>query len=863
MWRRRRREEQDIADELRAHLDIEIAQLMAQGATREQAGLEARRKFGSPALVMEVSLDARPFTWLDRLWQDLRYAAGILRRSPGFTAAVVLSLGLGIGASTAVFSIADTVYLRPLPYPDSQQLAWVAIHFPYMSMELTPSPDYVAWRRDNRAFQQLAAARVNGANVMVLGGSDPIEIHVAGVSANFLAAFGIAPALGRDFSPDEELPAGPRSVLLTDRFWRQRYGSRRDAIGRTAVLDGEGYTIAGVLPARFVFPMDVKVDALTTLRISPAASHRDRNMAALAVYGRVKPGVPLAQARAEVATLLQTSGADFPAMFRAGTKPVVETLQYHRVGNPGLVLRILIGAVACLLLIACANVANLLLARWSARSRELAVRAAIGATRGRLARQLFTETALLTALGCAVGMLLVAAALRGFVHFSAGELPRLDEVAVDGRVLGIALAVSVLTSIIFSGLPLLRAGRVDIQTVLQQTGRRGVTGGHRLLRRAFVAAEVGLSVILLSGAALLLQSLWHLQRDRLGFLPEHAIAITIPMGRARMPAAERAALEDEVLANIQRVPETQAAAATQCTPLTTGLGTGTFSRADRPRPPILHGYDIALCSIGPDYFRAAGGRVVEGRTFAADDYLHPGTLALLNEAAVRAYFPGESPLGKQIGGDAHGGWKTVVGVVADSRNHGLGEPPFPQMFLNSVPPDLMFLVRSVADERMLESEIRGSLGARHAGVLVTMQSLDDAIGEATASPRFNGVLLTSFAAVALLMAVVGVYGVLAFSVSERTQEIGIRMALGAPPLSVLVQIIREGMLLAGVGIAAGVSAAMLLTGFLKSMLYGVTPRDPVTMVLVVIGLGAAAALASALPARRASSVDPMAALRCE
>jgi len=862
MFRRRRQEENDIAEELRAHLEIEIAQLMAAGATREQAELEARRKFGSPALVMEVSLDARRFVWLERLWQDVRYAAGILRRSPGFTAAVAFSLALGIGASTAVFSIADTVYLRPLPYSHPEQLAFVGIHFPYMAAEIMPSPDYVAWRRDDQSFQQMAATQ--GAYTMLLSGGDPMEVHVARVSANFLSTFAIAPALGRDFLPSDELPDGALEVLLTDRFWREHFQGRRDIAGRPMILDGQGYTVAGILPARFVFPMDVKVDALTTLHISPNASHRDRTMAALSVYGRLKPGVSLARAQANVETLLRTTSADFPRMFRTGTRPVVQSLQRHRVGNPGLVIRLLIGAVACLLLIACANVANLLLSRWSARSRELAVRAAIGATRGRLVRQLFTETALVTSLGCLLGLVLVAAALRAFVHFSAGELPRLAEVALDGRVLALALAVSVLTSIVFSALPVLRAGRMDIQTVLQQAGRRSVTGGHRMLRRGLVAVEVALSVILLSGAGLLLQSLWRLQRDHLGFLPEHAITITIPAGRVSISATERAALANEILEAVRQIPGTEAGAVTQCTPLYSEAGTRVFARSDRPRYGI--GDNIAICGVGPDYFRAAGTRLIEGRAPAPEDYLHPGTVAVLNEAAVRTYFPGENPLGKQILDPEN--WKTVIGVVADTRNHGLGQPAFPQVFVNDTSPGsgpfgLMFLARTVADEAALASEVRGELRAHHPGTLAKIESLDQVISEATASPRFNSLLLASFAAVALLMAVVGVYGVLAFSVTERTREIGIRMALGASPGSVLASVLREGMLLTAIGSAAGFGAAMLLTKFLKSLLYGVAPRDPATMAFAIAVLCVTALTASALPARRAASVDPLEALRCE
>jgi putative ABC transport system permease protein len=867
MWRRRY--EADLQEEFRAHLEIEIAQLMESGLTRERAETEARRRFGNQALIGEVTRATRRLHRLERVWQDVRYAARVLGRSPGFTAATVLSLALGIGASTAVFSIADTVYLRPLPYSHPEQLVWVGIRFPSLAIpwDVVLSPDYVAWRRDNRVFLQLAATQANGSNIMLRGGPEPIEVHVARVSYNFLSTFAIAPALGRDFLPQEELPGGSKAVLLTGRFWRDEYGSRREAVGSTISLDGQTYTIAGVLPASFVFPMDVKVDLLTTLPVSPA-THHDRSMATWAVFGRLKPGVTLAQAKTDVERLFAASQADAPNLFRSDNRRVVQPLQQHRTGDSRMLLLVLMGAVACLLLIACANVANLLLARWSARSRELAVRAAIGATRGRLVRQLFTETALLTAGGWLAGVALVAAALRAFVHFAAGELPRLEEVTVDGRVLGIATAVSALTALVFSGLPVLRAGRIDIQTVLQQAGRRGLAGGHRLLRRGLVAAEVALSVVLLSGAALMLQTLWHMQNDHLGFQPEHSVTVSIPLRTLKLPTAAQETLAADLLSYLQRIPGTQAAAIAQCTPLTGGPTLGTFSRSDRPLPEPFHrGDNITICGAGPGYFQAAGMRLTEGRAFTPDDFHRPGTAALINEAAAKTYFPGENPLGRQIGGQL-GQWKTVVGVVADSKNHGLNQPAIPEMFVNDIAPrsaasDLQFLVRTLAEPRGMAANLHAELRAHHPGLFSKVQSLDEAIGKMTAGPRFNSLLLSSFAAIAFLMAVVGIYGVLAFLVTERTQEIGIRMALGASQPSVVAWVVREGALLAAAGSIAGTGGAWLLTRYLKTLLYGIGERDPATFALVVVGLGLAAVAASLLPARRAAAVDPMTALRQE
>ncbi|SPE33639.1 conserved membrane hypothetical protein [Candidatus Sulfopaludibacter sp. SbA3] len=868
MWRRFFRKpvpDADLEEELQAHLAIETKQLMDRGVPREQAELEARRLFGSRALVLEVTREVRGPRAFARFGQDIRYAARVLRRAPAFTFAAVLSLALGIGATTAVFSIADTIFLRPLPYKDSAQLHFLAIRFPNIGTEFLPSPDYVAWRRDTRAFQQIAAQAYFNP-IMVLSGSNPAEVHVTRVSANFLDTFGVTPAAGRSFRPEEELPTSPAVVLLMDQFWRNHFHARRDILGSAMILDGQPYTIAGILPPSFVYPVDAPVDVLTTLRISPSASHRDRTMSTFTIFGRLKRGVTPVQARTDVDALFAASKADFPQMFRNNTT-VVQPLREHRAGNIRTLLYILMGAAACLLAIACANVAGLLLARWSARARELAVRAAIGAGRGRLARQLFTEIALLIAAGTAAGMVLVAAALRGFVYYAAGALPRLSEITTDFRVFGIALLFSLATALLFGGLPALRAGHIDLQSVLQRAGRGGASGGHRLMRRALVAVEVALSVVLLSGAALLFETLWHMQNDHLGFRPEHVLTVTIPLRGAGADQPTRDAVAAQVLADLRRIPGTEAAALSQCSPVTAGVGTRTFSRSDRPAPPAYHTAElIGICGAGSDYLKAAGIRLVKGRFFTDDDFQHPGTLVVLNEAAARAYFPGEDPLGKQVLGSGNT-WKTVVGVAADTKNQGLNHPALPQALLNEPAPDgsldLTFLVRTLAGEGVVGRALRDELRADHPGLFSKVVTLDQTMGQMTATPRFNTVLLSTFAAVAFLMAIVGVYGVLAFSVTQRRAEIGIRMALGASPRAVAALVMKEGAVLVMVGALAGVGGALFLTRYVSTLLYGVTANDPATYAVVIVGLAFAALAASFLPARRAAVLDPVVTLRHE
>jgi putative ABC transport system permease protein len=629
-------------------------------------------------------------------------------------------------------------------------------------------------------------------------------------------------------------------------------------------MDGVDYTVAGVLPASFVMPMPVPTDILTTLPVSPTATHFDREMAAWTVFARLKRGVTAAQAFANLETLFAASKADAPKMFKNDTFPMIQPLQERMAGNAKTLVMVLAGAVGCLLLIACANVANLLLARWSARSRELAMRAAIGAGRSRLVRQLVTETALLCAAGCALGLVLVAAGLRGFVYLAGNALPRLNEVTVDGRVLGIALAVSVVTMLLFGVLPALRAGSVDIQTVLQHASRPGLSGEHRAARRTLVTVEVALSVMLLAGAALLLETLWRMRHDGLGFTPEHVTSISIPLANEKLD--QRAALTGELLAEIKRLPGVVAASWSECTPLTGGHSGTMFSRSDRPVPNSWdRGTLVPVGTAGPGYFEAAGVRLIRGRTFTETDYDHPRTLAIVNEALARRYFPGEDPVGRLIDGRRNGGWKTVIGVVADTKNQGLNQPPAPQMYFNDYAlyqnAAMEFVVRHVGSERMFSEGVRASLHAMDAGLLAKFETLDEAIERMSAASRFNGVLVGSFAAVAFLMAVIGVYGVLAFAVAQRTQEIGIRVALGAGPRRVQVMVLREGAVLVGMGVAVGLGGAVVAARSLKTLLYGVTATDVTTYAVVVAVIGVAAMVAAWVPARRASRVDPVVALR--
>ena len=473
-----------------------------------------------------------------------------------------------------------------------------------------------------------------------------------------------------------------------------------------------------------------------------------------------------------------------------------------------------------------------------------------------MARQLFAEILLLVALAGTMAMGLAALALREFVHLAGGELPRLNEAGVDFRVFGVALAVCLGTALLFGGLPLLRAGRADLLAVLQQSGRGASAGGGQWLRRAPIGAEVALSVVLLSGAALLMETLWHMRNDHLGFLPEHLMTVEVPVRGPRPDKSVREAMAADVDGYLRRTPGVQAVSRTECTPLTGGSGFGTFSRSDRPMPEAFHpGDGILLCSADREYAKAAGARMVAGRFFGEKDAAHPESVAVLNEAAARTYFPGENALGARIMGQ-RGYWHTVVGVIADTKNQGLNEAVTPQVFfadvLASDVPDLRFLVRTLAGADDVAAPLRTAMRREHPGAFVKVRSLDDAIGEMSAAPRFHTALISGFAGIALLMALVGVYGVLAFSVAQRRLEIGIRMALGARPRAVVAQVMREAVSLVTAGAAVGVAVSLALGRYLAALLYGVKAGDSWTYAVVIAALALAAGAASFAPARRAA-----------
>ena len=844
-----------------------------------------RRGSGFPALA-RGALIARALGALpDALWfrrrygadsmlsQDLRYALRTLIRWPGFTAVVILTLALGIGANAAIFSVVNAVLLRPLPFADPQRLVFVfGTPTDGDSAKVGASssyPDYVDIRDRARSFSQLAAVSVS--QTTVTGKSfEPAIVSGSPITANAFATLGVAPALGRGFLAEEDRPGAPAVVIVSDAFWRQRLAANPNVIGSSVSVNGRPATVVGVMAPRFRFPGATDV----WYPVAAPNDPRTRGQHSFAIFGRLAPNATVASATREVGGIARQLEIDYPAI-NAKRGARVEGMAEAIVGDVRPALLVLLGSVGLVLLIVCVNVANLFLARAAARAREVAVRTALGAGRSRLARQFLTESFVVTAIGGALGLIVAHYASEALVARAPRTIPRAEEIGIDGNVLLFLLILSAITAIVFGVLPALQMSRAMPIAALKEGGR-GARGGlaRRGLRQMLVVSQVALAVVLVVGAGLLVKSFWKMQQVAPGFVPDRMLVVQIQLPQSRYAGYAEADRVRAFYADLQgrlvARPEVQSVAIAMQHPLSPGW-TSSFVIDGRQQPPAGQEPESSIRPVSPGYFRAVGARLLQGREIQESDGVGAPGVVVINEAFARLHFPNENPIGRRI--NRASWWRgmpsqfEIVGVVADERFNGPRAPADPATYFSMAQftfNDNWVLVRTRNDPSAFVPTLRQIVWAMDRDLpLETVRTMDEIVGDTIADSRFNTALLSLFAVVALLLAAIGIYGVLSFTVAQRTAEIGIRMALGAQRSSVLRLVVGRGMVLALTGVVIGGIGAVFATRALERLVFGVSTTDPAIFGIVAVILSAVAATAASVPALRASRVDPLVALRSE
>lgn len=867
----RRVTEKKLDAELRFHLEQQKADYVASGMTAEEASRRASLEFGGLDQTKEECRDVGSAHFVETLFQDVRYGFRQLRRSPGFTVIAILTLALGIGANAVIFSAVNSVLLRPLPYPNANRLVQVWSTNPHTNPwgEWVSYPDFVDWRAQNKVFEDLVTYRTTLTNIT--GGDHPEALFTVLASSSLFSVLQTQPLLGRSFLPDEDKPGHNHVVVLSDTLWRSRFGADTHLVGKAVIINGESYTVIGIMPPRFRFPLGLPkglaVSAWLPIGLDPSQS--DRGSHNYRVVARLRPGVTLRQAQADMEAIAHNLAQEYPADQNLGIQ--VAELEENLTSEVRPALLVLLGAVGLVLLIACANVGNLLLSRAVGRQREVALRLAIGASRSRIVKQMFTESVLLALIGGGVGLVLAFQSLSFLIKL-APNVPRLHESTVDGRVLIFCSLVSLATGILFGLVPAFHASRIHLNEALKQSGPGRLGSGPRL-RRVVVVTETALALMLLVGAGLLIRSFVRLSNVELGFNPQNVLTagIMLPESQYSVPSRQ-AAFFKEVIRRIEGLPGVEFVAAADSVPLLTN-DTGSVSVEGRSGPAPVLSIQAERPKITPGYFRAMGIPLLRGRTFTWADNETSLPVAIVSEAAARLYWPNEDAIGKRVGVDDGGQsegrvvWRQVVGVVGDVRQDGLADKARPSVYtpLSQLPmPFAALIVKSRMNPKSLADPVR-----RQVMVVdkdqppFSIQPMQEIIADSVSNREFQTVLLSLFAAVAMTLAAIGIYGVMSHSAAQRTREIGIRMALGAQKRHTLRLVVTQGMFLALLGVSIGVIGALALTRFMASLLYGVKPTDPMTFIGVSLVLAAVSLVASYVPARRATKVDPTVALRHE
>src|SRR5256714_541214 len=878
--------EAEIVEELSQHLAEQYEEQMTHGASEEEARQCVFEELSAPDLLERElqrveSPDARdsvvPGTerkgnLLADFAQDLRYALRTLLKNPGFTIVAVSALALGIGANSAIFSVVNAVLLRPLPFKNAEQLVMLWENATHLGFpKNTPSPaNFLDWQKQASAFTGIAAMAERSFNLSGIG--EPERLEGRRVSANLFELLGVQALLGRTFVPDDDRP-GTHVVLLSHSLWQRRFGSDPSVVGGALALNGESYTVVGVMPQFVQLPgFENRNDQLWVPIALPPEEAAQRGNHFLEVVARIKPGIALKQAQAEMETIAVRLAKEYPR-YNARIGATVTPLHEEVVGDIKPALLILLGAVGFVLLIACANVANLLLARAAVREKEIALRLALGASRSRLTRQFLTESVLLALLGGGFGFLLALAGIRVLKTFIPVTISQTQTISIDGKVLVFTALLALLTGIVFGLAPAMHASHSNLNHSLKEGGRDSAIGkkGNRL-RDLLVVGEVAVSFILLIGAGLLINSFLHLRNLDPGFRADHLLTMKVDLSELRYPDGERRSVFfDEVLFRIRALPGVQSVAVAGNLPFTYNGDSMSIAVEGIPDPPPGQWPDVIYRAIGQGYFSTMGIPMIRGRDFTDQDKADSKNVVVISEKTAQHYWPGKDPIGKRLKPGATTSdvpWREVIGVVKDVRqNDFIAQPKMQMYFAYRQLKDLAanaLIVRTSVEPMSLATSIRDAIWAVDKDQPVAnVDTMDHIVSEAIARQRFSMLLLGIFAALALVLAAVGIYGVMSYSVAQRIHEIGIRMALGARRTDVLKMIVNQGLKLVSIGMMLGLAAAFLLTRVLQSLLFGISATDPVTFFGISLVLLAVAILASYLPALRATKVDPIIALRAQ
>jgi putative ABC transport system permease protein len=808
---------------------------------------------------------------MENLLKDIRFGLRGLLKQPGFSLLVVATLALGIGSSTAIFSVVNSVLLNKLPYRDASRIVAIQELDPKGSRGQVTSANFLDWRKQNTVFEHLAAIRNDAVNLALADRA--LRLNMAATSANFFEVFGVGPQLGRLFVPADEEAGHPPVVVISYNLWQGQFGGQADVIGKNLVLDGSTYSVIGVAPPGFQYPDKTEL-WLPPLRLVPELFRgqdvtQTRGMGYLSSVALLKPGVSVQQAAAEMETITARLRQQYPDTNNKRFNRVV-SLQDHLIGDNSKLLWLLLGAVTFVLLIACANVANLLLATGASRQKEMAIRSALGASRWRVVRQLLTESTLMALVGGLFGLLIAFWGVALITRLLPTNFPRLQEIHIDLRVLAFTFAASVLTGILFGLAPSFQFLRGDVQESMKETSRGASAGpGRSRLRQVLIVSEVALCVVLLAGAGLLFRSFLHLQAVNTGFTAEHVLTAKLAPSGMNYPDAYFA-FYDKALDQIQTIPGVQAVGSINTLPLSKGP-TLAFRVEGREVTTPDKWPPANYRNISPDYFRAMNIPVVEGRPFSKNDKVGMPLVVMVNQALAHRDFPGENPVGKRVNfGRTENGkpvWFEIVGLASDVRSMELKDEPTPEVYFSSYQdsfPSMSLVIRTSVEPESISGSLRQVINQIDKSVPVTdIRAMDVVVSESITQPRFNLFLLALFGGLALLLSAAGIYGVTAYTVSQRTHELGIRIALGAQVGDVLRMILRQGLTVILIGMVIGLAAAFALLRVMRSLLFGVSASDPVTFVVITAVLLFVALLACYIPARRATKVDPLVALRYE